>query len=241
MPSSTDISMCLISLFAFTFFLQAPAEVAADPLGYSCINPQNFTTGTPYELNLNKLTGLLDYLTQPSGYAQASVGQAYGLGLCRGDVSSFDCLTCITEAGIEARKLCSGNKGAVIWYDYCMFKYLDQNFFGQIDNGVAIFLLNVNNATNNQTLFKQRNSELLDKLSEEASISSKHYARGEIVVDVNTTIYGLAQCTRDLSSYDCKKCLDGQIYSDLPLERIGGRVLGGSCNVGFEVYPFLKL
>ncbi|KAK1398343.1 hypothetical protein POM88_008206 [Heracleum sosnowskyi] len=115
MSSSTEISICLITLFTFTIFLQTPLAVAADPLSYSCINPQNFTVGTPYELNLSKLIGLLDYLTQPSGYAQASISQAYGLGLCRGDVSSFDCLSCIWEAGIEARKLCPDNKGAVIW------------------------------------------------------------------------------------------------------------------------------
>ncbi|XP_074324211.1 antimicrobial ginkbilobin-2-like protein [Apium graveolens] len=242
MPSSNKISICLISLLTFTIFLQTPFAFAANPLSYYCINPQNFTAGTPYELNLNQLTGLLDYLTQPSGYAQASISQqVYGLGLCRGDVSSFDCLTCISEAGIEARKLCPGNKGAVIWYDNCMFKYLDQNFFGQIDKSVVVSLLNVNNITNNQDLFKQRNSELLGNLSQEASISSKRYARGEIAIDENTTIYGLAQCTRDLSSYDCKKCLDDQIYNNLPQEKIGGRVLGGSCNVRYEVYPFLKL
>ncbi|WOH02077.1 hypothetical protein DCAR_0521465 [Daucus carota subsp. sativus] len=232
MASSTDISICLISLFTFTFFLHA--SVAADQLGYSCINQLNFTVGDPYELNLNKLTGLIDYLTQPSGYAQASVGDTYGLGLCRGDVSSFDCLTCITKAGIEARKLCSGNKGAVIWYDYCMFKYLDQNFFGQIDTSITVLLANVNNATN-QTLFKQMNSELLNVLSAQASVSLERYAGGEIAVDGYTTIHGLTQCTRDLSSYDCKMCLDSQINGSAPLEKIGGRILGGSCNVMWEI------
>ena len=233
MASFTNISICLISLFTFTLFLHA--SVAADHLGYSCINQQNFTVGTHYELNLNKLTGLIDYLTQPSGYGQASVGDTHGLGLCRGDVSSFDCLTCITKAGIEARKFCSGNKGAVIWYDYCMFKYLDQNFFGQMDNSAPFSVLNFNNAPNNQTLFKQRNSELLNVLSAQASISSERYAGGEIAVDENTTIHGLTQCTRDLSSYDCKTCLDGQINSNIPLEKIGGRILGGSCNVMWEI------
>ncbi|XP_010679273.2 cysteine-rich repeat secretory protein 38-like [Beta vulgaris subsp. vulgaris] len=238
------MSFTNIFLISCIFFLQTTIIAANNPLSYSCINSQNFTTGSHYELNLNKLTGLLVYLTQPTGYAQATVGQAHGLGLCRGDVSSFDCLSCISEAGIQARKLCPGNKGAVIWYDHCMFKYLDQNFFGQIDQSVAVSLLNVNNVTNNQMLFIQKNNELLGKLSEEASVDTKRYASGEIIVDGNTTIYGLAQCTKDLSSYNCKKCLDYQITSNLPNcceGKRGGRVLVGSCNVRYEVYPFVKL
>ncbi|XP_057519668.1 cysteine-rich repeat secretory protein 38-like [Amaranthus tricolor] len=240
MSSSIVSKICYLALIISTYFLQK--SFAADPLGYSCINPQNFSSHSSYELDLNKLTGLIDYLTQPTGYAQASVGQAYGLGLCRGDVSSFDCLACISEASIQTRKLCPANKGAVIWYDYCMFKYLDQNFLGRIDESVVIYLSNIHNVTNNQ-LFKKKNNELLSKLSKEAAISPKRYANGEIVVDGNTTIYGLAQCTRDLSSYECNKCLNDQITKRLPNcceGKEGGRVLSGSCNVKYEIYPFVK-
>lgn len=124
-----------------------------------------------------------------------------------------------------------------------MVKYLDRNFFGQIDETTSFSLLNVNNVTNNLNAFNFRKSELLSKLSEDASVSLKRYARGEIGHVRNSTIYGLAQCTRDLSRDDCKKCVDDQIRGGLMYcceGKIGGRVLGGSCNVRYEVYPFLN-
>ncbi|ERN12049.1 hypothetical protein AMTR_s00035p00102410 [Amborella trichopoda] len=57
-----------------------------------------------------------------------------------------------------------------------------------------------------------------------------------------TMIYGLAQCTNDLSSGDCKACLD-KVIGELPTccsGKQGARVLTGSCNIRYEVYPFYR-
>lgn len=197
-------------------------------------------------MNFLKLMGLLYLKTPRTGYGQALVGhypdQTYGLGLCRGDVSPWDCLGCMTQASTEAQKLCPQNKGAIIWYDYCMLKYLDQDFLGQIDNKAAVLLSNVNNVTD-PTLFNQKKNELLDRLSEWSSASPKRYASGEIDVSGDTRIYGLAQCTRDLSSYDCKKCIDSEIsqLTNCCEGKQGAQVLGGSCTLRYEMYPFVKL
>uniref|UniRef100_A0A7N2MVE3 Gnk2-homologous domain-containing protein n=1 Tax=Quercus lobata TaxID=97700 RepID=A0A7N2MVE3_QUELO len=55
-------------------------------------------------------------------------------------------------------------------------------------------------------------------------------------------LYGLVQCTRDLSSNDCFKCLDGMIgeLPDCCNGKVGGRVATGSCNIRNEVYPFFS-
>ncbi|KAJ6917338.1 hypothetical protein NC652_019642 [Populus alba x Populus x berolinensis] len=137
--------------------------------------------------------------------------QAYGLALCRGDASTSDCKTCVVEAGGEIRKRCPYNKAAIIWYDNCLFKYSNKGFFGQIDNGNKFYMWNVNAV---------RGMEL-----------------GE-----STKLYGLVQCTRDLSSAVCKKCLDG-IIGELPSccdGKEGGRVVSGSCNFRYEIYPFVN-
>ncbi|KAK3222930.1 hypothetical protein Dsin_009955 [Dipteronia sinensis] len=70
------------------------------------------------------------------------------------------------------------------------------------------------------------------------------YAAGEFKLEGSEkeTVYGMAQCTRDLSDGDCKTCLDGLI-GDFPSccdGKQGGRVVTGSCNIRYEIYPFVK-
>ena len=94
----------------------------------------------------------------------------------------------------------------------------------------------------NPVWFNQKTKTLLSQLSEEAYVAPKMYATGELELGESEKLYGLVQCTRDLSTVDCKKCLDGAI-SELPNccdGKEGGRVVGGSCNFRYEIYPFVN-
>ncbi|KAJ0097419.1 hypothetical protein Patl1_27483 [Pistacia atlantica] len=55
-----------------------------------------------------------------------------------------------------------------------------------------------------------------------------------------TRLYGLAQCTPDIVSSDCNKCLDDCVseISESSYGKEGGRVYKPSCNIRFEIYPF---
>ncbi|KAF7823108.1 cysteine-rich repeat secretory protein 38-like [Senna tora] len=245
MPSSNITPISL--LLSFAFLLQT--SFGSDPLFHFCSNSGNFTTHSPYESNLKSLITFLSYTTPPTGFATGSVGQnqnqkAYGLSLCRGDVSSSDCKTCVAEATPEIRKRCPYNKGAIIWYDNCLFKYLDADFAGHIDETNRFYMWNLRNVSDAAT-FNYKTKELLSQLAKEASEKPKMFATGEMKklgASNNYTLYGLTQCTRDLSSVDCKKCLDDAI-SELPNccdGKEGGRVVGGSCNFRYEIYPFVK-
>lgn len=234
----------LVVLATYALFLQC--VTAADPLFHFCSTSSgNFTKSSLYEANLNKLAGDLSYKVPPTGFGQGSVGQyqdqTYGLGLCRGDVSSSDCMSCVAESVSEARKQCPNNKGAVIWYDNCMVKYSDQDFFGKIDYENRFYMWNLNNVSN-PTVFNNKTRELLTELADEAYENPKMYKTGESDLDASTKIYGLVQCTRDITPSECKKCLDDAI-GELPSccdGKEGGRVVGGSCNFRYEIYPFVK-
>ncbi|XP_021294290.1 cysteine-rich repeat secretory protein 38-like [Herrania umbratica] len=233
----------LLYLLTFAFLLQAAFGV--DPLFNFCLDTGNFSANDPYEDNLNNLTGYLSIQAPPSGFGLGSIGQdpnqAYGLALCRGDVSTPDCETCIVEAGSEIRKRCPSNKGAIIWYDNCLLKYSNTEFFGQIDNQNGFYMSNLQNVSDPQS-FNQKTEELLSQLANEAYATPKLYATGETELDGSQELYGLTQCTRDLSSSDCKKCLDG-IIGELPSccdGKEGGRVIVGSCNFRYEIYPFVN-
>ncbi|KAJ6366435.1 hypothetical protein OIU77_002922 [Salix suchowensis] len=238
--SNSASFLCLLA-----FSLLAHTVLGADPLFHFCSTPENFTANGPYEFNLNKLTGYLYYQTPPKGFGKGSIGQypdkTYGLALCRGDASISDCKTCVVEAGGEIRKLCPYNKAAIIWYDNCLLKYSNDGFFGQIDNRNKFYMWNVN-AVSEPVTFNGKTKELLTQLANKVRATPKLYATGEMKLGESTKLYGLVQCTRDLSSAVCKKCLDG-IISELPSccdGKEGGRVVSGSCNFRYEIYPFIN-
>ncbi|XP_071723654.1 antimicrobial ginkbilobin-2-like protein [Rutidosis leptorrhynchoides] len=243
--SSSNYTFNFIVVVFFLHFVHT--VIADDPMYLICsTNSDNFTSYSPYEQNLNKLLGELNFKTSQNGFGNGSVGQyhaqTFGLSLCRGDVSSQDCMTCIANASSEIRKRCPTNKAAAIWYDQCLLKYSDNNFFGQIDNQGMLYALNVNNASD-PTSFNSGTKRLLNGLSNIAYTDPKMFAAGVIDLEGSQKLYGLVQCTRDLSSGDCKTCLDSTI-SQLPRccdGKQGGRVVGGSCNIRYEIYPFLSI
>ncbi|KAF3443746.1 hypothetical protein FNV43_RR13436 [Rhamnella rubrinervis] len=242
MSSSKSIPLTLFFFFFFSLFLHA--SNAAGPLNHFCFNPENYTASSPFGANLNTLFNLLSIRVPPSGFGVVSSGKSYnkvnGLALCRGDVSTTNCKTCVVDASKELCNRCPYNKGAIIWYDNCLLKYSDTYFFGRIDNQNKFYLWNVNEVENPRA-FNPKVKELLSSLSYKASTTTKFYATGDLYLGVQKKLYGLAQCTRDLSSDNCKKCLDGAI-SELPnccTGKRGGRVVGGSCNVRFELYPIV--
>jgi hypothetical protein len=246
MSSSNLFTTIIISL---TLALITQTSFALnDPLFHICSNSENFTAYSPYESNLKTLINSLIYKTPSTGFGIGSVGlvqsqnqQAYGLALCRGDVSTSECKTCVSDATKEIQSRCPYNKGAIIWYDNCMFKYLDNDFIGKIDNTNKFSLLNVQ-SVNDPIKFNNMTKDLLSLLANEASMDKKLYASGDLKIGKSERIYGLTQCTRDLSSLDCKKCLDDAI-SELPNccdGKKGGRIVSGSCNIQYEVYSFVK-
>ncbi|XP_043687397.1 cysteine-rich repeat secretory protein 38-like [Telopea speciosissima] len=217
-------------------------------LSHICSNFDNYTSNGTYETNLNNLMTSLSYSVPRSrGFGYVTVGKdpdrVYGLGLCRGDVSSTDCKTCIVDAKTQILKSCSNEKEAIIWYDHCLLKYSNSDFFGKIDTKYKVYMYDTQNVSDPAS-FNYKVRELLNEVATDAydDHNSKLYATGELVIDGSEKLYGLAQCTRDLSRANCKECLDDAI-SDLPSccdGKQGGRILGGSCNIRYELYSFVN-
>ncbi|KAJ7948193.1 Cysteine-rich repeat secretory protein [Quillaja saponaria] len=234
-----------LSLLLFSLLLQAGNCANSAFLFHFCFSKENYTANSPYDTNLNELFDLLSTKVPPTGFGFDTItgkcqNQVSGLALCRGDVSSENCKSCINDASKELRKRCPNKKDAIIWYDYCFLKYSNEYFFGEIDTKNKFFLLNGNKVDNSKT-FNPKVNELLSSLAKKATATPKLYATGDLKLEGSETLYGLAQCTRDLSGPDCKKCLDVAI-SEVPNccdGQRGGRTVGGSCNVRYELYPIV--
>ncbi|CAK9316246.1 unnamed protein product [Citrullus colocynthis] len=110
----------------------------------------------------------------------------------------------------------------------CLLKYSNAKFFGKNQNGgFRFYLVNVHEA-DDPTSLKEQVKNLLSGLSEMAKTSKNLYAIGDSEIGSSKKLYGLVQCTRDLRTADCKKCLDDAI-AELPYccangAKVGGRV-----------------
>ncbi|KDP25876.1 hypothetical protein JCGZ_22906 [Jatropha curcas] len=218
-----------------------------------CVNPLEsicsdleYPPHSPYEKNLNNLLNILSTKIPPYGFGLSILGngvdQINGLGLCRGDVSSKDCSACVSEASKKILDVCTGSKAGIIWYDHCFLRYSHEYFFGKIDYQEEFFTYNPVFASNTK-LLEDKMKELLNGLSVQASQKRTFFATGELVYDDSShKLYGMAQCTIDLSTSDCKTSLDAAIkkLSSCCSGRIGARVKGGSYSVRYEMYPFLN-
>ncbi|XP_037495300.1 cysteine-rich repeat secretory protein 38 [Jatropha curcas] len=218
----------------------------------SVFSQENYADYGHHRNSLNGLLNLLSTKTPATGFGLASTGPPRGRGhvnalaLCRGDVAKKDCKTCVANAGDALIDRCSNNKGAIIWYDDCLLKYSNFNFFGDIDEQNKFYLYNYQDVEKmNPALFNKKVKELLSGLSGKAYGNKKFYATGELKLfgGKYKKIYGMAQCTRDLSNMECKKCLDDAI-NELPSccsGKKGARVVTGSCNVRYKLYPFVNV
>nr|XP_010911052.2 cysteine-rich receptor-like protein kinase 6 isoform X1 [Elaeis guineensis] len=248
LPSSRPLfPLCLLLFF---FLLNHSPPAAADLLAQKCGNTGNYTTNSTYASNLNILLTSLDSNTSLSGgFSNFTVGQIpnqiYGLALCRGDTNASTCRSCLDIATQNAPNLCPYAKSAIFWYDDCLLHYSNQRFFSTIDTSDEIWMYNTNNITD-PSQFDNLVGVLMNRIVDwAASNSTKMFATGEMLNSTNSplpTIYGLAQCTRDLSRSQCQQCLTGML-DPLPAAfkgKQGARVLGGSCNYRYEIYSFYE-
>lgn len=162
------------------------------------------------------------------------------MGLCRGDVDPQVCRTCLNDCSYLLRQRCRDKKEAVGGYDNCTLRYSNHSILGVMETKYIYYLLNANNVSSNSVdAFFQDLGTLFDALKDRAASgdSLRKFATGNASASDFLTLYALVQCSPDLSQRDCSNCLD-YMFISLPSGKIGGRVVGPSCNVRYEVYLF---
>jgi len=124
-----------------------------------------------------------------------------------------------------------------------MLRYSNRSIFDNMEDSPTFYMSNTNNVTE-VGQFNQVLGNLMRKLKEiAASSDSRRKFATDNATDVNLnfqTIYGLVQCTPDLSEQDCNDCLERAI-SEIPTccnNKIGGRVVKPSCNIRYETSRF---
>ncbi|WVY99073.1 hypothetical protein V8G54_031224 [Vigna mungo] len=243
----SDYLMGAVSCMLLFFLCCLIPEASGQDVLQTCDNNNgNYTANSTYSTNLNTLLSTLSSNTEINyGFYNFSHGQnadrVNAIGLCRGDVEPNQCRSCLKDAGGNITQLCPNQKQATIYYENCMLRYSNGSIFGILDSNPDFYMWNQNNATE-AAEFNQVLQNLLRELKDKAASgdSRRKYATDNDTTTNFQAIYGLVQCTPDLTQTQCNDCLDVAI-SQIPIccnDKRGGRVLGPSCNIRYEDYRF---
>ncbi|KAG5516588.1 hypothetical protein RHGRI_037342 [Rhododendron griersonianum] len=145
------LMICLLSLI--------PIIEGADPSFrfIDCPNTTNtYAPNSTYHTNLNTLLSVLSSNSNntSTGFYNFTAGSsppdvAYGLFLCRGDLTPAACQDCVAYASRDIVERCPKSKWVTIWYDECMLRYSNASIFSILDTrgGYLWNMQNVMNAT----------------------------------------------------------------------------------------------
>ncbi|KAI3456400.1 hypothetical protein Pfo_013063 [Paulownia fortunei] len=237
---SWKLSLMLLVLINLLAFARAQ-----DQNPYVCMRNGNYTSNSRYSANLNTLLSSLSSNMGDNGFLNSSVGQnqdrANAIVLCRGDRNLDQCRSCVQNAAVGLVQLCSNQKQAIIWYEFCMLRYSNEPIYGTQTNDPGRILYN-NFDVSSPDQFRGNRTRLLDDLRVQAANGSsalKVGAGNRNALD-SETLYGLVQCSPDLSSQDCDNCLirAAQNMRGCCDSARGVRILMPSCNLRYELYPF---
>ncbi|KAJ8422541.1 hypothetical protein Cgig2_032174 [Carnegiea gigantea] len=239
-------------IFLSSLLLQFSLSSAQRNIWFSSCNNNNGnytnTSTSAYVTNLKTLFSHITSQTGKSGFYNLSTGtgvdQVNGMALCRGDVSSAACTSCLWNAAGKIRAVCPNQKEAIGWYDECMLRYSNGSIFASMESRPLIYLSNGANATN-PSAFNRQLGNLLRRLMSNASAGDsrrKFAADGPVAVTDFSSVYGLVECTPDLTGLECSNCIGGLIssipqYSD---NKIGATYVTPSCNLRYETYSFFN-
>ncbi|RID79860.1 hypothetical protein BRARA_A02564, partial [Brassica rapa] len=179
-----------------------------------CYKSGNYTANGLYRSNLESLISVLRSQSYTKGFhsyvsGSSSTATVYGNYLCRGDVSSSTCETCITRASRNVLIACPVQKEAIIWYEECFLAYTNRQTLSISDFRPSIRQTTYTYAMY-QSYFTNTVEYRMDLLIREAYSSSSYFSEETHQVNYLGEVYdlhGLVQCTPDLDQYDCYRCL----------------------------------
>ncbi|XP_077243468.1 cysteine-rich receptor-like protein kinase 15 isoform X2 [Tasmannia lanceolata] len=237
--------MFQLLLFPSLLFMLG-THTTAQPLYNFCLKTGNYTSNSPYETNLNRLLPTLSSNATRIRFYNATIGQSPNTVsarvLCRGDVTTAECRSCVDTASQDILQVCPFTKSAIIFYDYCLLQYSNVRI-SPTDNSNEVYMWNTQNVTN-PTQFNAQVGNLMERLIPLAAsaTSPRNFATRQVNISDFQSIYGLVQCAQDLTGSECSGCLQSAV-SQIPRccdGKEGGRVLGPSCNFRYEIYPFVE-
>ncbi|KAL0834725.1 hypothetical protein Bca101_086614 [Brassica carinata] len=209
-----------------------------------------FTPNGTYDLNRRlMLASLPSLVTANDGFYTTSTGQdpnrVYGLGMCAPGSNTRSCSDCIISSSARLLRNCTNQMEGIDWRmdrTLCLVRYSNRSFYGSL--GMEIL-----RSENYTRIFQDDMTDLDDEwealmISLIDQASTLYYAAGRQKLESSIShVYGVVQCSRDLSLENCTHCLQQDVieYRSCCRGRQGGIISRPSCFIRWEVYPFLSL
>ncbi|KAI4332889.1 hypothetical protein L6164_017763 [Bauhinia variegata] len=228
----------LRSLYIPTFLLLmtwlSHQIVSQQPLYYHhfCLNitQDQDAPDDNYQANLvTLLSSLSSSAGNGDGFNKTAIdSNAYGLYLCQGDIDASHCKSCISTATEEILWRCPKDRysSAIIWYDICMLRYSNENFFGIVTTYPSAY--HAQGITEPGQDGKVE--DLMINMTQEAIVSYSMFKKGE-----GSLSNILVQCSRDINSDGCGYCLN---WMTRHIWRFAGRqrwwLVAPSCSMRYE-------
>ncbi|CAJ1961446.1 unnamed protein product [Sphenostylis stenocarpa] len=234
---------CVILLFLLIFpngFCIADTNMKS---GSQCSEAGYSNNDGTFQTNLRSLLdSLASNVVEHHGFYQNVVGKkgnrVYGTVLCRGDISATNCSDCTLNSTRVASDDCPMSTDATVWFRWCFVRYSNESFFGVMQQTAV--------AITNETDFDDPSvvSEGLPFMSGlAAEAPDKSFMFHTAVLNTSQSgkkRYGMAQCTRDISREDCRRCLDAQLVTFRTV--IGNKrrweIYGSNCFMWYNDYQF---
>ncbi|KAL5579123.1 hypothetical protein UlMin_011565 [Ulmus minor] len=242
------ISSRLIFFTSSLFMLLTHAIARSDFLYKICSEDQgNYTTNSTYENNLNIVLSSLTNKQIKNGFYSSSHGEnpdkVFTTGFCRGDLEPNACKSCLYDSTYLLPKVCPNQKEAIGWYGTCTLRYSNRAIYGILKTDPTFLYLNTQNVSSDVEAFNEELMALFENLRNRAVTgdSTSFFAAGNLVDhDHFITIYGLVQCTPDLSVQECNDCIaSGVLISQKDCYGRKGCLVGRpSCSVAHDIFRF---
>ncbi|RDX80304.1 Cysteine-rich receptor-like protein kinase 10, partial [Mucuna pruriens] len=216
-------------------------------MGDDCHNMTQKPLSSAYKTNLNSILSWMSLDSATSkGYNHTSFGSntpgddaVYGLYDCRGDVVGYFCQFCVSTAAREVLQRCPNSESAFIWYDFCILKYSNEDFFGNVTVHSSWDAVGTKNVSSVEEIQKGEDfmRSLIRKATEE---TNQLYYMDGFNLSATQKRYGLVQCSRDLTNEGCRHCLETMLAqaSKCCEHKLGWFVGSASCLMKYDDYMF---
>jgi len=217
-------------------------------VGDDCNSTTPKSLSSAYKTNLiSVLSWLSSDAATSKGYNHNSFGNntsgadaaVYGLYDCRGDVAGYFCQFCVSTASREVLQRCSNRVSAIIWYDFCILRYSNENFFGNVTVDPSWNHTGPKNVSSAQEI--QKGEGFMRSLIRKATVETNQlYYMDGFNLSSTERRYGLVQCSRDLTNEGCRQCLEAML-AKVPKcceHKLGWQVSTASCLIKYDDYIF---
>ncbi|CAJ1977955.1 unnamed protein product [Sphenostylis stenocarpa] len=240
-PSINDVTVS--ALLARILIIKAQTQTY---LGSNCQNTTQEHLSSAYQTNLDKiLTWMSSDASTSRGYNHTSIGinsTVYGLYDCRGDVVGYFCQFCVSFAAREAPKRCPNSVSAMVWYEYCILRYSNEKFFGDILTHPTWHGVGTKNVSNMAEI-KKGEGFVRSLIRKAATETNQLYYLGGFSLSSTQRRYGMVHCSRDLTNEGCTECLEA-VLAQVPKcceQKIGWFIWSGTCMIRYDDQMFYLL